>query len=403
MIQAKFTGTINDREDGDRRRVEAAGRYLRTDAEEDRQALRAQAPADAQTAVLVQIRGRHLSAKITLAGTLTIPEGKGPFPAAILITGSRAQDRDETILGHKPFAVIADALTKRGIAVLRVDDRGIGKSTGSMSDSTSEDFATDVASGITYLKTRPEIDAKAIGLIGHSEGGIIGPMVAARSPGDVAYLVLLAGTGVNGAEILRAQSKLILEAAGADAAAVVANRAMLDMILGRQAATENDAQAAEAKVDAATLEDPRSGQRLALLVPEAEHQAARRDNRGRRSSSSSFRSSRPGSRFFLTFEPEAAHSKVPLPRPGSSTATKDFTSPLPGRTSPRSRPPSKSGSNDRITIKELAGPEPSLPALQDRAPPPSTPRSRRPSTPPVLTLPDGRLDRRHDRAEVSGP
>ena len=104
-----------------------------------------------------------------------MPAGRGPFPAVILISGSGAQDRDETIFQHKPFLVLADTLTRRGIAVLRVDDRGVGGSTGSMSKSTSEDFAGDVLAGIAFLKSRPEIDARKIGLIGHSEGGIIAP------------------------------------------------------------------------------------------------------------------------------------------------------------------------------------------------------------------------------------
>ena len=108
---------------------------------------------------------------VTLAGTLTIPNGDGPFPAVILITGSGAEDRDETIFGHKPFLVIADDLTRKGVAVLRVDDRGVGGSTGSVAASTSEDFAGDVLAGIAFLKGRKEIDPAHIGLIGHSEGG----------------------------------------------------------------------------------------------------------------------------------------------------------------------------------------------------------------------------------------
>ncbi len=154
------------------------------------------------------------TAKIKLAGTLTLPQGKGPFPAVILISGSGAQDRDETIFEHRPFHVLADALTRRGIAVLRVDDRGVGGSTGSVATSTSDEFAGDVMAGIAVLKLRPEIDAKKIGLIGHSEGGIIAPIVAARS-NDVAFIVLLAGTGLPGDEILFMQGRLISKVMGA--------------------------------------------------------------------------------------------------------------------------------------------------------------------------------------------
>ncbi len=153
------------------------------------------------------------TAGVQLAGTLTIPVGKGPFPAVVLITGSGPQDRDESLLGHKPFLVLSDYLTRRGIAVLRADDRGVGKSTGNFNASTTADFATDTEAGIAFLKTRVEVNPKKIGLIGHSEGGIIAPMVAARNH-DVAFIVMMAGTGLPGDEILASQSKLLSEAAG---------------------------------------------------------------------------------------------------------------------------------------------------------------------------------------------
>ncbi len=141
---------------------------------------------------VVEVSYQNKTGGVTLAGTLTEPEGPGPFPALILISGSGAQDRDETIFEHKPFLVLADALTRRGVAVLRLDDRGVGGSTGSTSASTSDDFAGDVLAGIAFLKARSEIDRTRLGLMGHSEGGIIAPMVAARSP-DVAFIVLMAG------------------------------------------------------------------------------------------------------------------------------------------------------------------------------------------------------------------
>jgi len=139
-----------------------------------------------------------------LAGTLTLPQGEGPHPAALLITGSGAQDRDETIFEHKPFWVIADYLSRRGVAVLRVDDRGIGGSRAGDAPMTSATFATDVGAGVRYLRSRAEIDADRIGLIGHSEGGIIAPMVAAEDP-QLAFIVLLAGTGVSGREVMGPQ------------------------------------------------------------------------------------------------------------------------------------------------------------------------------------------------------
>ena len=151
---------------------------------------------------------------ITLSGTLTLPEKEGIFPVAILITGSGPQNRDEEILGHKPFLIIADHLTKNGIGVLRFDDRGVGQSTGDFNTATSADFATDVESAVEYLKTRTEVDKNMIGLIGHSEGGIIAPMVASKSK-DVNFMVLLAGSGIRGDKILLLQEELIARASGA--------------------------------------------------------------------------------------------------------------------------------------------------------------------------------------------
>jgi pimeloyl-ACP methyl ester carboxylesterase len=150
---------------------------------------------------------------VTLAGTLTLPKEGGKFPVAILISGSGRQNRDEELLGQKPFLVLSDYLTRHGIAVLRYDDRGVAQSTGDFSKATTADFATDVEAAIAYLKTRPEIDPKHIGLIGHSEGGIIAPMVAARSK-DVAFIVMMAGTGMPGRELLPLQAELIGRASG---------------------------------------------------------------------------------------------------------------------------------------------------------------------------------------------
>lgn len=145
---------------------------------------------------------------VTLAATLTIPQGKGPFPGVLLITGSGPQDRDETLLGHKPFLVLSDYLTRHGVAVLRADDRGTGRSTGVFSKATTADFATDTEAGVAYLKTRSEIDPDKIGLIGHSEGGVIAPMVAARNK-DVAFIVMMAGTGVPGDQVIVVQGEAI--------------------------------------------------------------------------------------------------------------------------------------------------------------------------------------------------
>jgi fermentation-respiration switch protein FrsA (DUF1100 family) len=146
--------------------------------------------------------------KNVLAGTLSLPSKEGKFPAVILITGSGPENRDEELFGHKPFLVIADYLTKKGIAVLRFDDRGVAKSTGDFKTATTSDFAKDVQAGIDYLKTRKEIDKNKIGLIGHSEGGVIAPIVAGNSK-DVDFIVLLAGTGIRGDKLILLQKEKI--------------------------------------------------------------------------------------------------------------------------------------------------------------------------------------------------
>jgi pimeloyl-ACP methyl ester carboxylesterase len=145
---------------------------------------------------------------VHLEGTLTLPQGKGPFPAAIMITGSGQQDRDETLVGHKPFWVIADYLSRRGIAVLRVDDRGAGKSTGDVGKATSADFATDANAAFAYLRIRKDINPKAIGFIGHSEGGMIGP-IAMSTNKNVAFLVMMAGPGTDNVQLMLSQRRLI--------------------------------------------------------------------------------------------------------------------------------------------------------------------------------------------------
>jgi pimeloyl-ACP methyl ester carboxylesterase len=165
------------------------------------------------------VKYSNSNAGISLAATLTLPRSEGPHPVVLLIAGSGPNDRNEAVFGHKPFLVLADHLTKQGIAVLRFDKRGCDESTGNYDTATSRDFADDVLAGIDYLKTRKEIDARWIGLIGHSEGGIIAPMVAVQSK-DVAFIVLMAGTGVNGEEILYAQGALVARSMGASVEAI---------------------------------------------------------------------------------------------------------------------------------------------------------------------------------------
>jgi pimeloyl-ACP methyl ester carboxylesterase len=149
---------------------------------------------------------------ITFAGTLTYPKTDGKHPAVVMITGSGPQERNETIVGFKIFKVIADHLTKNGIAVLRYDDRGVGGTKGkSVNESTTEDFAGDVIAAVEYLKTRDILNPSQIGLMGHSEGGIVAPLAASKTSA-IAFIVLMAGTGVNGYEIIKEQSALIMKA-----------------------------------------------------------------------------------------------------------------------------------------------------------------------------------------------
>lgn len=151
---------------------------------------------------------------ISFAGTLSIPRKTGRHPAVVMITGSGPQNRDENVAGFKIFKVIADYLAKNGIAVLRYDDRGVGGSTGKpVNESTSEDFSTDVMAAMDFLKGRSDINGSQIGLIGHSEGGLVAPMVAAKR-NDIAFIVCVAGTGVNGLEIIMEQTRLIMLANG---------------------------------------------------------------------------------------------------------------------------------------------------------------------------------------------
>jgi hypothetical protein len=177
-----------------------------------------------------EVRLENQVARVKLAGTLTLPRDAGPHPAVVLITGSGPQDRDESLWSHKPFLVLADHLTRLGIAVLRCDDRGTYRSKGDFAAATHADFVNDALAAIGWMKTHPRINHRRIGLIGHSEGGIIAPLVGARNPA-VAFMVLLAGSGVTGDEIILAQSSLIGTVTGLPREQVEANARNLREIL----------------------------------------------------------------------------------------------------------------------------------------------------------------------------
>lgn len=150
---------------------------------------------------------------LILSGTLTIPPGEGPFPAVVLVSGSGPQDRDESLLGHKPFLVLSDHLTRQGIIVLRYDDRGTGASGGNFASATTYDFADDALSAVAYLKLRKDLPISKIGIVGHSEGGMVAPIAATKSK-QVDFIVLMAGLGIPGDSLLLLQGDLISRASG---------------------------------------------------------------------------------------------------------------------------------------------------------------------------------------------
>ncbi|HYP27390.1 MAG TPA: alpha/beta hydrolase [Blastocatellia bacterium] len=239
---------------------------------------------------------------VKLAGTLTLPRTDKPVPAVILITGSGPQDRDEALLGHKPFLVLSDHLTRKGIAVLRVDDRGVGGSSGRVSTSTSEDFAGDVLAGVDFLKTRKEIDPKKIGLVGHSEGGLVAPMVAARSK-DVAFIVMMAGPGLIGQEILQLQSALISRAGGADDAALARGRAILDIVF-RALREEKDDELVKKRIkqEYGSYVEKLDEEQKKLVMAESANVEAQLNTMVN-----------PWFRYFLTYDPKPALEKVKVP------------------------------------------------------------------------------------------
>lgn len=253
----------------------------------------------------------------TLAGTLSIPPAspvahpektadlQTRHPAVILITGSGAQDRDETLFAHKPFAVIKDHLARRGVAVLRLDDRGVGGSGGDMAHSTTLDFATDIYAAVDFLRQQPEIDPACIGLLGHSEGGVIAPIVAAQRD-DIAFVVLLAGTGVNGAEILRLQMVDAMKGMIPDASIERLKREGYDLIKRCGDSALSEADRLEAVKRLVTIQvglDPDATER-----PPADQ---RRIDAGVKQGQSQLAS--PWMRLFLRLEPSESLAKVRCP------------------------------------------------------------------------------------------
>ena len=255
---------------------------------------RPQAPRRPYPYAEEEVMYENKAAGIRLAGTLTRPRAGGPFPAVLLISGSGAQDRDAMLFYHRPFLVLADYLTRRGIAVLRVDDRGWGASTGDFWQATSEDFAGDVRAGVEYLKRHEHIDPTRIGLVGHSEGGMIAPMVAAQSS-DVAFIVLMAGPGVDGAEVLLLQLEASARADGGNPRTIAAMCAWYERMFSVVNQEPDDAVAAQRIREMyAAQEDP---------VGWSEQQLEVRIN--------AFLS--PWNRYFLSYDPAPVLTSVEYP------------------------------------------------------------------------------------------
>jgi uncharacterized protein len=299
---AKFSGTV----DGDKMggAFEQAG-YKGT-WEATREAAASAAPTADASKSYTDEEVTFKNGQYTLAGTLSLPKGAGPHPAIVLISGSGQQNRDEEIFGFKPFAILADALAKQSVAVLRYDDRGIGGSTTGTVDDTSETYAADVEAAYDYLKTRSEIDPKKIGLLGHSEGGIIAPMVAVDK-GDVAFLILLGGPGTPGNEVLVEQVAAITKASGAEQATVdqqaALQRQVLDAVISGKGIEE---------LQADLIKQTRAA---AEQLPEPQRQAlGDLDKWADQTVKSQFAALQsPWMKFFLTHDPAPVLEKVKAP------------------------------------------------------------------------------------------
>jgi uncharacterized protein len=206
-----FTGKWNDNQEIEGTFTQNGQNFPLVLTRENKEILKPKRPQEPKAPFpyeIEEVSFENTKDKIKLAGTYTYPNTKKPFPVVVLISGSGPQNRNSEILDHQSFWVIADYLTRNGIAVLRFDERGIGKSEGNFANATSYDFATDVEAAIAYLKTKKGVDNKKIGLIGHSEGGMIAPIVASKDK-SISFIVLLAGPGIPCSELLVEQNYLV--------------------------------------------------------------------------------------------------------------------------------------------------------------------------------------------------
>lgn len=241
------------------------------------------------------VKYQNAKAGVTLGGTLTLPKASQRVPAVLLLSGSGPQDRDESLMGHRPFLVLADHLTRQGIAVLRVDDRGVGDSTGRYNTSTLFDLADDAVAGVEFLAAHKAIDPERIGIIGHSEGGAVGPLAATKSA-RIHFLVLMAGPGMIGEDILYAQGAALLQARGTPSAALANQRTFQERTFA-VLKQEPDAAAAAEKLRAVIRE-------LYPGAPDAQRTTLE---------ASIETMNQPWFRAFLTYDPRPTLRKVTCP------------------------------------------------------------------------------------------
>lgn len=277
--------------------------------------------------------------RFQLAGTLTLPEGKPPFPAIVFFTGSGAQNRDQEIFGHKPFLVIADYLTRRGYATLRMDDRGVDKSEGDLKNATTLDFANDLLAGVAYLKTRREIDRRRVGVLGHSEGALVAAIACAQAPREIAFAILLACTGVLGEQILYRQAELIAQKSGVPQTLIERNRKLQERVFEILKREPDNEKAAEQIYEAMVAN-------LGSSAPLSESQKATLREQAKAYTSPWFRT-------FITLDPAPYLRKVRCPvlvLNGELDLQVD-----PDQNLPPIERALKEGGNRRFTIKRLPG------------------------------------------------
>jgi pimeloyl-ACP methyl ester carboxylesterase len=268
--------------------------------------IRPQEPQAPFPYVQEQVGYEDAATGVHFAGTLTKPRSFRRFPAVLLITGSGSQNRDEEIYAHKPFLLIADTLTRRGIAVLRVDDRGVGGTTGDALTATTQDLIGDALAGVAYLKSRRDIDASRIGLIGHSEGGIIAPAVAVRA--DIAFIALLAGPGVRGDDLLIRQVERLSSAENpADFTRfwVSVYRQLVDIVLA-----ESDDTLARQQMEALIQQKKAEAAASNELSDETKALIAASEDAARQNAEQLLM---PWMRYFLAYDPQPALREVQCP------------------------------------------------------------------------------------------